>query len=222
MKALKLRIFQETACYRKPFSLKIWETYPLPPYSTIKGWLHKIISANEYIPMGISIQGWHETIIEDYRWLHIFGGSETKRPTKIHELYNVNLLIHVIAQEEILNKIYNCLSNVYEFPSIGRKEDLVRLDEIKIVSVKEIDLEETEEIFVLDWNVYIPEWFNEEFLNSRLTGIYYMINSKYTVENGIRYWDKTRVLYIERGKIIDEGRVFIDDDKTLVFPHVLQ
>lgn len=35
MKVLKLKLFQETACYKKPFAFKVAETYPLPPYSTI-------------------------------------------------------------------------------------------------------------------------------------------------------------------------------------------
>ena len=35
MKILKLKLFQETACYKKPFAFKVAETYPLPPYSTV-------------------------------------------------------------------------------------------------------------------------------------------------------------------------------------------
>ena len=45
MKALRLDLFQETACYRKHFAIKISETYPLPPYSTINGLLHRILDA---------------------------------------------------------------------------------------------------------------------------------------------------------------------------------
>lgn len=35
MKILRLKLFQESACYKKPFAFKVAETYPLPPYSTI-------------------------------------------------------------------------------------------------------------------------------------------------------------------------------------------
>ncbi|REJ22523.1 CRISPR-associated protein Cas5, partial [Caldibacillus debilis] len=30
MKALRIKAFQETACYTKPFANKVTETYPLP------------------------------------------------------------------------------------------------------------------------------------------------------------------------------------------------
>ncbi len=36
--------------------MKITETYPLPPYSTINGLIHKILNATEYIPFNISVQ----------------------------------------------------------------------------------------------------------------------------------------------------------------------
>ena len=55
MRALRLDLFQETACYKKPFALKISETYPLPPYSTVNGMLHKLLDAKEYIPINICI-----------------------------------------------------------------------------------------------------------------------------------------------------------------------
>ena len=55
MKILKLKLYQETACYKKPFATKVAETYPLPPYSTIIGMFHKILQAGpgEYFPMNI-------------------------------------------------------------------------------------------------------------------------------------------------------------------------
>lgn len=45
MKYLKMKLFQETACYKKPFAFKVAETYPLPPYSTVIGMFHKILVA---------------------------------------------------------------------------------------------------------------------------------------------------------------------------------
>ena len=51
MKALKLGLYQETVCYKKPYAFKVTETYPLPPYSTVIGFLHNVINATEYNPM---------------------------------------------------------------------------------------------------------------------------------------------------------------------------
>ena len=47
MKILKLKLYQETACYKKPFATKVAETYPLPPYSTVIGMFHKILQHNQ-------------------------------------------------------------------------------------------------------------------------------------------------------------------------------
>lgn len=43
MKILKLKLFQEVATYKKPYALKVEEVYPLPPYSTVIGFLHNIL-----------------------------------------------------------------------------------------------------------------------------------------------------------------------------------
>ena len=74
MKILKLKLFQETACYKKPFAFKVAETYPLPPYSTVIGMFHKILGADsgEYYPMNISIQGEYESIFSNYQNLRMF------------------------------------------------------------------------------------------------------------------------------------------------------
>ncbi len=62
MAVLRLKLFQETACYKKPLAFKVSETYPLPPYSTVKGMLHALVDATEFIPMRISVQGTYDTI----------------------------------------------------------------------------------------------------------------------------------------------------------------
>ena len=105
MKILKLKLFQETACYKKPFAFKVAETYPLPPYSTVIGMFHKILKAKpgEYFPMNISIQGNYESIFSNYQTLRMYKGDKvTSMPRNVHLLLNVNLLIHVKADDEII------------------------------------------------------------------------------------------------------------------------
>lgn len=67
MKVLRLKLFQETACYKKPLAFKVGETYPLPPYATVKGWAHALLSADQLIPMRVSVQGGYEAKIMDIR-----------------------------------------------------------------------------------------------------------------------------------------------------------
>ena len=111
MKILKMKLFQETACYKKPFALKIAETYPLPPYSTLIGMFHKILKAKtgEYIPMNISVQGDYESIFTNYQNLRMFKGKDkvTSMPRNVHQLLNVELIIHLQAEDQVVDGIYN-------------------------------------------------------------------------------------------------------------------
>ena len=110
MKILKLKLYQETACYKKPFATKVAETYPLPPYSTAIGMFHKILQAQpgEYFPMNISIQGSYEGIFSNYQNLMMYKGKDkvTSMPRNVHQLLDVNLIIHVQAENETIDKIY--------------------------------------------------------------------------------------------------------------------
>jgi CRISPR-associated protein Cas5t len=46
---LRIEIFQPTAHYRVPFAQKVKHTYPIPPYSTVKGLLANILGINKNI-----------------------------------------------------------------------------------------------------------------------------------------------------------------------------
>ena len=140
LKILKLNLFQETACYKKPLALKVAETYPLPPYSTIIGMFHKILQAKpgEYFDMNISVQGEYESIFTNYQNLRMYKGKDkvTSMPRNVHQLLNINLVIHVQAEDEVIDKIYQNIVNGKETFSLGRNEDMVRIDGIKYVQNK--------------------------------------------------------------------------------------
>jgi len=114
MKVLRIKVFQETACYTKPFANKVAETYPLPPYSTVKGLIHAILDVDGLIPFSLSIQGDFESQIIDYRTMYfvkkrqfaipiVLDGLLTKTqeystkvmtsmPLYTHLLYNIQLV----------------------------------------------------------------------------------------------------------------------------------
>ena len=174
MKILKLKLFQETACYKKPFAFKVAETYPLPPYSTIIGMFHKIIGAKsgEYFPMNISVQGNYESIFSNYQNLRMFKGKDevTAMPRNVHQLLNVHLLIHVKAGDDVIDKIYNNIINGVETFTLGRNEDLVRVEEIKYVN--EITKTDGD---INKYNAYVPMYYDDGFLE----GINYRLNTTY-------------------------------------------
>lgn len=193
MKILKLKLFQESVCYKKPFAFKIAETYPLPPYSTVIGMFHKILGAKpgEYFPMNISIQGEYESIFTNYQNLRMFKGKDqvTAMPRNVHQLLNVELVIHVKAEDEIINKIYQNILQGKETFTLGRNEDLVRVDRLKMIEEPKL----VEGDLINKYNAYIPNWMDED-----LSGINYRLNTTYTIENDLKKWNKIDVKYIEK------------------------
>lgn len=214
MKILKLKLFQETACYKKPFAFKVAETYPLPPYSTVIGMFHKILGADsgEYYPMNISVQGEYESIFSNYQNLRMFKGKDevTAMPRNVHQLLNVHLLIHVKAEaeDEVIDKIYNNIINGVETFTLGRNEDLVRVEEIKYVN--EITKTDGD---INKYNAYVPMYYDDGFLE----GINYRLNTTYKIVNDLRKWNKVDVKYIEKHTSNKLDEVEIDEDGDNMF-----
>ena len=212
MKILKLKLFQETACYKKPFAFKVAETYPLPPYSTVIGMLHKILGADsgEYYPMNISVQGEYESIFSNYQNLRMFKGKDevTAMPRNVHQLLNVHSLIHVKAEDDVIDKIYNNIINGVETFTLGRNEDLVRVEEIKYVN--EITKTDGD---INKYNAYGPMYYDDGFLE----GINYRLNTTYKIVNDLRKWNKVDVKYIEKHTSNKLDEVEIDEDGDNMF-----
>lgn len=229
MKALKLKLFQETACYKKPYAFKVSETYPLPPYSTLKGMFHSILNATEFIPMKISIQGDYETLINDYQTHYFFKKDNTKEfpltthglgidydmqdittmPIYMHLLFNVNLIVHVQAEENILSELNDKINNGNTtFLSLGRWEDLVRIDSCELV-----ELSECKEEPILKYNAFVP------IKHLDLENYFpYNLNWKYEIINGVRVWEKIKVGYIQKNVAIENiDELYVDEDDELVF-----
>lgn len=213
-KALKLNLFQETACYKKPFAFKTGETYPLPPYSTVKGMLHYVLKAKRLIPMRLSIQGNYESKFQNYQSMYFFKDKEiTKMPLNVHLLYNVNLIIHVSASDQVLEQIMKALRSLDEYLSLGRKEDIVRIDNVKYVELHKYSPLSNGKTFSIKNPIYIPT----EFISSDVSGINYRLNCTYKIVNNLRQWDKVDVKYVESKEEISDKEVLLDDDNDLVY-----
>jgi CRISPR-associated protein Cas5t len=238
MRVLRLRLFQETACYRKSFAFKVGETYPLPPYSTVKGWLHALLDADRLIPMQISIQGSHEAKILDYQSYYFFKKHDTSEipiildglvgikhdfkdmtqmPIYVHLLYNIELLLHVACEEEILKQLIYRLKTTSIHHSLGRWEDLVRMDEYCLVELAELDSAKP-----ITYDAYIPiEQIDAYYESKRF--IPYRLNWTYEIRNGVRKWDTVDVGYISKGTDFREGEALVDEEGELafLFPRVI-
>ncbi|MCC0634948.1 MULTISPECIES: type I-B CRISPR-associated protein Cas5b [unclassified Clostridioides] len=228
MKVLKLDLFQETACYKKPFAMKITETYPLPPYSTVNGLIHKILNATEYIPFNISVQGTYESIFNNYQTTYFYKkDSVTSMPMNSHMLLNVNLIIHIGGDFELLKNLYDSLLNCGEHLSLGRKEDLVRINDIRFVEVnkfevdEDIQLDDYENYRLSKYNIRMPIYIPKSSLQDEyIEGISYRLNNYYdnnAKEDKKRVWNKVDSYYVDDGIPISVGDILLDNEGDLLY-----
>ncbi len=138
--ALKVKIHQPDAHYRVPFSYQRRFTYPIPPFSTVKGLICNIIgitSENDETfkklekGLSLAIYGNYETIVKEYIWFrnlkkesHISKfESATNRivdgvpqhpggqmPVTIDVLHNVALTLYVY-HPELMDEIKSAFEN---------------------------------------------------------------------------------------------------------------
>ena len=153
-RAIRIKIYQNLANYRKPTSFQLKESYPLPPPSTIIGMVHFTCDFKEYKPMDVSIQGSFDSRVYDLYTRYEFAGvsyeegrhqlklesedgkiyGSTKGIATCELLVDVNLVLHICPEDDkLVETIYEAFSKPREFISLGRREDIVRIDEVKIV-----------------------------------------------------------------------------------------
>lgn len=237
MKAIKLRLYQNMVNYRVPTSFQLKESYPLPPYSTVIGMVHSLCNFKEYKPMKISVCGNYFSKVNDLYTRHEFNNSDDviKGPAMVELLVDVKLTIHIIPEdqsEEFLNMIFEAFKYPKEYPSLGRREDIVLIKDVKIVDVEkkklERDLSNGEEDFA-----YIPVNFIQEKLvnygdkksGMNIYGTRYELTKNYTSDNigtedkpqMIRFWKKEEVIYSSNIKGFKRREVPVDTDDEIVF-----
>lgn len=243
MKAIRIEAYQNMPCYRKASSFRLRESYPLPPYSTIIGMVHCACGFNRYHEMRVSVQGEYCSTVNDMYTHYEFNPvSQGKKESKDYvERYNIGynsndgthhrinrgignhelltdvcLLIHVCPNDQsLLEEIHNGLLSPPNYLSLGRWEDLLRID-----SLEECDIYEditNEATFILNRNAYVPEEFysNDDF-NNKLSGTRYKINKSYTInkKTGFRQWnEQVNVIYASPQSKIVKGANCSKDSK---------
>lgn len=250
MKAVKLKLYQTMVNYKKPTSFQLKETYPLPPYSTLIGMVHNACGYTKYEPMEISVQGSHYSKVNDLATRYEFSimkydneRHQLKIPTKeynkkkdIYEdrdlgvvrgistvelLVDVELTVHIkpIDQNK-LEEIYNAFKRPTEYLSLGRREDLIRIDDVQVVNLQE---EELEEDIVLEQDAYIPCKILDE-IDGNIIGTIYNINKDYTLETiskgkTVRKWNMVKVIHGSSvsSKFYEESIILKDSQGDYLF-----
>lgn len=240
-KVLKLKLFQQTACYRKPSSFKVGETYPLPPYSTVKGMLHKWMNANCLIPMEISIQGKYKSMIIDYSNrvfykkktdflpLNINGqkiiytdtintnnSAFTHMPLPIHLLFDINLVIHVRANGNVIDSIIEGIETMGYCPTLGRNEDIVRIDSYEVVDIMPLPKSAAN---IMQYDAYVPQYIIDNLGADDLIYIPFNLNGRYEIKNNVREFEKILVGYVSKENSLEfyKGSIDIDSEGDCVF-----
>lgn len=251
MKAIRLKLYQSVANFRKPTSFQLKETYPLPPYSTVIGMVHNACGFKEYLPMQVSVQGKYYSKVNDLMTRYEVSNAKyeegrhqlkvpyttiNKKTKEITEsncgvvkgvstvelLVDLELLIHIKLEDETrIDEVYNSLKYPKEYMSLGRREDLVRVDEVKIVDLDESISKKT---VALKYDAYIPLDEEDEVSGLNMNGTVYNITKNYTLrkiskDKTSRDWNKVKVVHGKMGKskFSRKDLVLKDNDDNLVF-----
>ncbi len=236
-KAIKLKIYQDLVNYKTPTSFQLRESYPLPPYSTVIGMIHRACGFREYVPMSVSVQGDYFSKSNNYQICYYFHPSMKFEPER-HQLYvesaalnrkigigrvpsiiellvDTHVIIHIkIMDENRFDEVLEKLKNPPDYVSLGRWEDLACFEEVKTVDILE---KEVEDFITLKHNCYIP--FGLKNMGS-VSGTIYDLNVTYRVDkNGFRRWNKQRVFYTPKDstQFYAGESIIMDSDGDFIF-----
>jgi len=247
MKAIRLKLYQNLVNYKKPTSFQLKETFPLPPYSTVIGMVHNLCGYKEYKEMDISIQGKYYSKVNDLFTRYEFKNGMTYDKTR-HQLevgnfgvgrgisttellVDVELLIHIIPKDQsIINDIEKAFLKPIEYASLGRREDLVIIQEVKIVDVVEKMLKDSVR-GTEDYSAYIPldtiesVKLKNKTQGLRVSGTRYSLTKNYElVDQGtksspkiFRKWNKIDVVYGSNISALRKKIINLDEDGYFVF-----
>jgi CRISPR-associated protein Cas5, N-terminal domain len=152
---IRLEIHQESAHFRIPTVGNPFLSYPLPPPSTVYGFLRAITNYESinFENTRLSIQGIYKGVSFEKERLVLRTKTETKTNIipiqKLHQCYWV---VHVKSSEEFENKIINALKNTSRILTLGRREDLII--DFNAFRVEENLLGESEEITQENTRIY--------------------------------------------------------------------
>lgn len=213
MKALRIELYQDHVCYRQETGYRFFQTYPLPTPSMVRGLVHRLMGATEYIPLKISIQGMYDSIFIDMqRW-----DSETKKRMGApeagshtlmfwEELANVRLLLHIAFKndnEVNLEKLKNAF--IGNTVVLGRNEDIARIDSINIM-----ELQEAEEDVNPKYFIYASKYKNKKYPVFHLP-------FAYKIEKTQRIFKYVDVSLVDKNSPVDTAYCYGDKNEAICF-----
>ena len=128
-------------------------------------------------------------------------------------LNNIKLILHISSDENTLAEIEE---NIYNLKSIGRSEDFVDIEDVKLV-----ELQDVEDSVISDYSAYLNYeavkdesiFFDKGDYGIDISGTKYYLNKNYNIVDGKRIFEKKKVLYASQYGVDSQSKnVFIDND----------
>jgi CRISPR-associated protein Cas5 subtype I-B len=217
MECLRVKLYTPTGIFKNPLSIKGIEVYPLPPYSTIIGLIYRAMGRKwkgEHFQ--ISIQGDYQAIYRDYVWFRgdSFGDKEDKLPLQVPILYSLEFLVHVKAENGLLEDVERALKEPKELLFLSGGEYPVKVQEVKRVKCLEKFISE-ENCIKLNYNAYIQRELLENICTSD-KGILFSLSYFYKNSQKPKTYSWIDAYYFQKGTEI-YGSLIFDEDNNPVF-----
>ena len=202
---LRLEIYQETAHFRIPTIGNPYLSYPLPPPSTVYGFLRAITGYEKINPVNtkISIQGkFNAPSFEKERLL-----LEKKKDIKpnivsIQKLHQCFWIIHVDSPHE--EKIVCGVQNSSRILRLGRKEDLI-IDISLNTDLETVEFKRETCSYRDIFKIYVP-WEQDKEINGSLFRI--ALDSKLNEKNEISGYEFVNLIYTSTRKFSKVAKVY--------------
>jgi len=217
MECLRVKLYTPTGIFKNPLSIKGIEVYPLPPYSTIIGLIYRAMGRKwngEHFQ--ISIQGDYQAIYRDYVWFRgdSLGDKEDKLPLQVPILYSLEFLVHVKAENGLLEDVERALKEPKELLFLSGGEYPVKVQEVKRVKCLEKFISE-ENCIKLNYNAYIQRELLENIGTSD-KGILFSLSYFYKNSQKPKTYSWIDAYYFQKGTKI-YGSLILDEDNNPVF-----
>ena len=218
MECLRLKLYTPTGIFKNPLSIKGIEVYPLPPYSTIIGLIYKAMGRRwEGESFQISLQGDYEAIYRDYVWFRKYNFKDKvldKLPLQVPILHNLRLLIHIKAEEKLLEEMEKAIKEPKELLFLSGGEYPVKVEEVKIVQCEEKEIPE-EDAIELKHNAYVPRRILEKVSVDK-KNVLFSLSYFYKNSQKPKTYSWIDVYYFQKGTQI-YGSLIFDEDGYPVF-----
>lgn len=194
MNALRIELELSQAHFRKPWSFSIRHTYPVPPFSTVIGFLCNVLGDKGLLfqnDFGLAVFSRFESLDCEYTWLrnlspkahkakyHSYSNRQLRdnniehpggqSPVRIFVLNDVKLLLYLNCENE---NLYSLIQEGFKRPGqwfshlhLGRSEDWVVVKSAEVVK-----LEKKSYSGKTEYMTWIPS--PEEYLNAGKTDGY--------------------------------------------------